>query len=129
MGWLNRWTIRIMRRRVQVISDTLALKRPPERSIEVWRLQLKLERIEADLKRRTQRELVEICQTIGCDMQSVGGCNAGCGDDCYCSVPVHKCTRCGDCDYGENEEAEQVRRDCAETGPRVIMWPSERACG
>lgn len=41
-----------------------------------------------------------------------GGCNAGCDDDCACSVPVHKCAHCGDYDYGQNEEAEEVRRDC-----------------
>ena len=31
-----------------------------------------------------------------------------------CSVPVHKCTRCGDCDYGENGDADEVRRLCKE---------------
>jgi hypothetical protein len=48
------------------------------------------------------------------DMQSIGGCNAGCEADCACSIPVHKCSRCGDCDYGENDEAEEVRRWCKE---------------
>ena len=47
---------------------------------------------------------------IGCerghDMQSIGGCNAGCDEYCACSVPVHTCTRCGDSDYGENAEAD-----------------------
>jgi hypothetical protein len=52
------------------------------------------------------------CQA-GHDWQSIGGCNAGCHDKCACSVPVHRCSRCGDCDYGENTEAEQVRADCA----------------
>jgi hypothetical protein len=56
---------------------------------------------------------------VGCERghhwQHVGGCNARCdrGDDCYCSVPVHICSRCNDCDYGDNSEAETVRRDCA----------------
>ncbi len=53
---------------------------------------------------------------VGCegghDMQSIGGCNAGCHDLCGCSVPVHTCTRCGACDYGENEEAKEIRSDC-----------------
>ncbi|WP_439398521.1 hypothetical protein ACRQ5Q_14595 [Bradyrhizobium sp. PMVTL-01] len=114
MGWWNRWAIRVMRKRVQTIRDTLDLKLPPQLTIENWRLRMKLDRVEADLKRRIQRELVEICRTVGCDMRSVGGCNAGCDDDCCCSVPVHKCTRCGDCDYGENEEAEQTSEKCAE---------------
>lgn len=54
---------------------------------------------------------------VGCekghDWHSRGGCNAGCHDECSCSVPVNFCTRCGDCDYGDNEEAKQVRADCA----------------
>lgn len=51
----------------------------------------------------------------GCDMRHAGGRNAGCdiGDDCCCSVPVYACTRCGDSDYGNNEEAAEVRRRCA----------------
>lgn len=49
-----------------------------------------------------------------CDMQSVGGCNAGCCDDCACSVPVSKCTRCGDCDYGQTDERQEVIAACHE---------------
>lgn len=55
---------------------------------------------------------------VGCqdghDMKHIGGRNAACSPDCGCSVPVHQCTRCGDCDYGENEEAKQVIAKCAE---------------
>lgn len=51
------------------------------------------------------------------DWKSRGGCNAGCHKDCQCSVPVHECTRCGDCDYGQNEEADEVRRECRERNP------------
>lgn len=55
---------------------------------------------------------------VGCegghDMQSIGGCNAGCHDkSCSCSVPVLVCSRCGDCDYGDNDEAKDVRAACA----------------
>jgi hypothetical protein len=53
------------------------------------------------------------CQEIGCDMQHVGGTNAGCADYCSCSVPVHRCSRCGDYDYGQNPEADQKRAECA----------------
>lgn len=44
----------------------------------------------------------------------VGGRNAGCerGEDCGCSVPVHECAKCHDCDYGANAEADAVRQDC-----------------
>lgn len=44
-----------------------------------------------------------------------GGKNACCDlgvDDCGCSVPVHRCRSCGDWDYGENPEADQVRAEC-----------------
>ena len=63
---------------------------------------------------------------VGCekshDWHSLGGCNAGCHADCSCSAPVNSCRRCGDSDYGDNAEAEEVRADCAaKYGP-----PSER---
>jgi hypothetical protein len=53
---------------------------------------------------------------VGCerghDWQSIGGCNAGCGDWCGCSVPVNVCSRCKDCDYGDNEDARRIRSKC-----------------
>lgn len=53
---------------------------------------------------------------VGCegghDWQSVGGCNAGCSDVCGCSVPVNTCVRCGDCDYGDNADADDIRANC-----------------
>jgi hypothetical protein len=58
----------------------------------------------------------------GHDWRSIGGCNAACHRDCCCSVPVNFCRRCGDCDYGVNAEAEDVRVECAlKYGP-----PAER---
>ncbi|MBD8549872.1 hypothetical protein [Sphingomonas sp. CFBP 8764] len=54
------------------------------------------------------------CREVGCDMQSYGGMNAGCGDGCGCSIPVNVCTRCGDCDYGDNARAVTTRAECAE---------------
>ncbi len=35
------------------------------------------------------------------------GCKGG-----GCSVPVHQCSRCGDCDYGDNEEAREIVAEC-----------------
>lgn len=67
-----------------------------------------LERLQRQAKGATCAEMGEH------DMKHVGGCNAACGEDCCCSVPVHKCTRCGDSDYGENDEAREVRETCAE---------------
>ena len=54
------------------------------------------------------------CLLIGHDWQFVGGCNAGCSCECECSVPVHECKACGDCDYGKNEEADEIRAECLE---------------
>jgi hypothetical protein len=66
---------------------------------------------------------------VGCegghDWRTLGGCNAGCHADCSCSVPVNFCRRCGDCDYGDNADAEQVRVDCAALwGDPVSRWAS-----
>lgn len=49
------------------------------------------------------------------DWQLLGGRWAGCeaGDDrCACSLPVNVCRRCGDCDYGENDEAAEILQAC-----------------
>jgi hypothetical protein len=64
---------------------------------------------------RIEREIAQgPCREHGHDWQSYGGCNAGCSPDCCCSVPVNACTKCGDCDYGDNDEADQVRKNCKE---------------
>jgi hypothetical protein len=56
------------------------------------------------------------CVELGHDWQHIGGANCGCSPESSCSVPVHKCTRCGDYDYGHNDEADAQRADCAELG-------------
>jgi hypothetical protein len=67
----------------------------------------------AEVTRLERMVAVATCEEIGShDMQSIGGCNAGCADDCSCSVPVYTCTRCSECDYGDNDEARKVRRYC-----------------
>jgi len=66
---------------------------------------------------RIKREIANgPCREYGHTWKSIGGMNAGCelGDDCRCSVPVHDCTKCTDCDYGENDEAREIRQKCAE---------------
>lgn len=50
---------------------------------------------------------------VGHDWQSLGGCNAGCHEQCSCSVPANVCRRCDDCDYGQNLDAENIRAECA----------------
>lgn len=44
-------------------------------------------------------------------MQFAGGKNCGCHDG-GCSVPVYVCSRCGDSDYGDNQEAAAIRAEC-----------------
>lgn len=54
---------------------------------------------------------------VGCEnghaWKCLGGRNAACDEHCCCSVPVHTCTRCGLCDYGENEEAREILEACS----------------
>jgi hypothetical protein len=52
------------------------------------------------------------CAEVGHRWKSLGGCNACCSDDCRCSVPVHECEVCGDCDYGDNDEAREIVAKC-----------------
>lgn len=56
------------------------------------------------------------CATLGHRWIFTGGAACGCPDGA-CSVPVHECESCGDCDYGDNVVADQVRTRCAEIGP------------
>jgi hypothetical protein len=72
----------------------------------------------AEVERLERLAAAATCVELGHDMQSIGGCNAGCDETCGCSVPVNRCTRCGDCDYGDNEDATRIRRDCAE----MLRW-------
>lgn len=58
------------------------------------------------------------CAEVGHRWKSLGGCNCGCHDDACCSVPVHECQVCGDCDYGENEWADDTRAFCLALGGR-----------
>lgn len=75
----------------------------------------KIDEAKATLERLERQASAATCAELGQhDWQSFGGCNASCGPDCSCSVPVQECSRCKDCDYGENAEAVEVRRECAE---------------
>lgn len=63
----------------------------------------------------TRRDWLFLGCQVAHDWKSIGGCNAACDPLCGCSVPVHKCTQCGDCDYGDNGEATEIRKKCAES--------------
>lgn len=68
---------------------------------------------------RLRREIAQgPCVEFGHDWQFVGGSNLGCGPDCACSGPVYTCSKCGDCDYGDNEEADELRAECATAASR-----------
>ena len=54
------------------------------------------------------------CDKLGHEWEFSGGMNAGCSDWCGCSVSVNICKHCDDCDYGDNEEADQIRADCTD---------------
>jgi len=53
------------------------------------------------------------CAVLGHKWKHVGGRNCGCpGVAGGCSVPVHECEACGDCDYGDNAEADEIKLEC-----------------
>lgn len=76
-----------------------------------------------------KRDFLFVGCALGHDMRSIGGCNAGCHEECDCSVPVNVCTRCGECDYGVNDEAVQTRADCTATygDPATRYYPDRSA--
>ena len=76
-----------------------------------------IEAARAELTRLERLAESATCAELGHDWVSLGGCNCGCHEDASCSVPVLECSRCGDCDYGENDEAAETRRLCQETHP------------
>lgn len=53
------------------------------------------------------------CIAKGHEWICVGGTNCGCPDG-SCSVPVRECSRCGACDYGDNDDASLIRKRCLE---------------
>lgn len=67
---------------------------------------------EAKLAELKRRAATATCAEIGHDWYTSGGAQAGCSQFCSCSVPVHHCRRCKECDYGYNPEAEAVRQRC-----------------
>jgi len=72
-----------------------------------------IEAAEAHLERLKRQAVAATCAEVGHRWKFIGGSNAGCCDECDCSVSVHECEVCRDCDYGEPER-ETVIKDCAE---------------
>ena len=51
------------------------------------------------------------CSILGHKWVFRGGMNCGC-ESGSCSLPVHECEACGDCDYGDNDDAKEIRAEC-----------------
>jgi len=65
---------------------------------------------------RLQRILDAGSCAEGHSWKHVGGRNASCaerGENCACSVPVYECAVCGDCDYGDNDDARDILVHCS----------------
>ena len=75
-------------------------------------LQKQLEEAEARAAQLRQQIAAAPCSEVGHRWKFIGGKSCGCEPGGHCSVPVHECTACGDCDYGENAEAEGIRAEC-----------------
>lgn len=85
----------------------------------------KLAQAKAEVARLEREVAGATCRELGRHTWvHLGGSNAGCSRDCNCSVPVYQCTVCGDCDYGDNKEADETRRRCA-----ALAAPSASAQG
>lgn len=54
------------------------------------------------------------CAILGHKWTHIGGRWCGCqGSETWgCSVPVRECESCGDCDYGDNEDADEIKSEC-----------------
>jgi hypothetical protein len=70
-----------------------------------------IEEARARLAALEHRALSATCAELGHKWKSTGGANCGC-EGGSCSVPVNTCERCGDCDYGDNDEARDVIARC-----------------
>lgn len=55
---------------------------------------------------------VHPCNVLGHKWVFLGGAHASCECGGGCSVPVYECSACGDCDYGENVEADEIKAEC-----------------
>lgn len=54
------------------------------------------------------------CAVLGHKWKTFGSRWCGCADtDNYgCSIPVYECESCGDCDYGDNGDADMIVLEC-----------------
>lgn len=73
----------------------------------------RLDAARAEVARLEREAATATCWELGRhDWQSIGGVNCGCHELACCSVPINECARCGECDYGDNEDANDQRSEC-----------------
>lgn len=72
----------------------------------------KIEDARNELARLEKELATKSCREVGHQWIRIGGMSACCYEDCSCSVPVHECEVCKDCDYGVNQEADDLRKAC-----------------
>jgi hypothetical protein len=77
----------------------------------MMKLAEQLESAKAEVARLERAAAAATCAEVGHRWESLGGANCGCKAGA-CSVPVNTCTACGDCDYGDNDDASEIRRAC-----------------
>lgn len=71
-----------------------------------------LERAEAEVDRLRRAIAGAPCSEVGHRWKFLGGANCGCFDGSGCSVDVHECEVCGDCDYGDTPAMVERRASC-----------------
>lgn len=75
---------------------------------------LELEKAEAEVERIRKEIITGPCLEYGHNWKHYGNRNVCCSDECDCSIPVNKCSKCGDYDYGDNEESKMIIIECNE---------------
>lgn len=76
------------------------------------RLTEALERAQAEVDRLKRAIAGAPCSEVGHRWVFMGGANCGCFAGACCSVDVHECEVCGDCDYGDTPEMDERRTQC-----------------
>lgn len=74
----------------------------------------RLEEAKAEVARLEREAASASCAEIGHDWVFFGGKTCSCHENSSCYIPVYECSRCGDCDYGDNEEAKNIYINCVE---------------
>jgi hypothetical protein len=69
------------------------------------------------------QKVLNKCGSVECkgrhEWEEAGACSAECDDDCSCSIPVQRCRRCDQYDYGHNAQAETIRAQCKRRKSRL----------